>query len=171
MMKKFCIVLIAVFTLGIVYACEAKTEKKVEAAEAAVETAELNSRRDAEKAVQLADLVNGLGLKIDGLCVDCEGEKVKIEGVTPSQSEKEKVILAVGNVEGISQVEDNITVEVPSPEAQYHTVVSGDSLSKIAKKFYGNPMKYPEIFEANKPMLSHPDKIYPGQVLRIPNLD
>ena len=54
--------------------------------------------------------------------------------------------------------------------AQFHTVVSGDTLGKIAKEFYGNAMKYPVIFEANKPMLSHPDKIYPGQVLRIPPL-
>jgi len=54
------------------------------------------------------------------------------------------------------------------PEAQWHTVVRGDTLSAIAKKFYGDANKYPVIFEANKPMLSHPDKIYPGQMLRIP---
>jgi nucleoid-associated protein YgaU len=54
------------------------------------------------------------------------------------------------------------------PEAQYYTVVKGDTLSKVAKEFYGNANKYPVIFEANRPMLSHPDKIYPGQVLRIP---
>ena len=56
------------------------------------------------------------------------------------------------------------------PEAQYHDVVRGDTLSAIAKKFYGDANKYPVIFEANKPMLSHPDKIYPGQKLRIPPL-
>ena len=50
-------------------------------------------------------------------------------------------------------------------------MVSGDSLSKIAKEHYGNAMKYPVIFEANKPMLEHPDKIYPGQVLRIPAIE
>jgi len=61
-------------------------------------------------------------------------------------------------------------VVTPEPEAQYHTVVKGDTLSKIAKTFYGDAMKYPVIFEANKPMLTHPDKIYPGQVLRIPAL-
>ena len=61
-----------------------------------------------------------------------------------------------------------MTVEHVETEAQFHTVVSGDSLSKIAKHFYGDPMKYPVIFEANKPMLADPDKIYPGQVLRIP---
>ena len=49
-----------------------------------------------------------------------------------------------------------------------YVVVSGDTLSKISKEFYGSPNKYQQIFEANKPMLSHPDKIYPGQVLRIP---
>lgn len=53
-------------------------------------------------------------------------------------------------------------------ESQFYTVKSGDTLSKIAKEFYGEANKYPQIFEANKPMLTHPDKIYPGQMLRIP---
>ena len=44
----------------------------------------------------------------------------------------------------------------------------GDTLSKIAKQFYGEPNKYSAIFEANKPMLKDPDEIYPGQMLRIP---
>ena len=64
-----------------------------------------------------------------------------------------------------------MTTAVQEPEAQFHTVVSGDTLGKIAKTYYGNAMKYPVIFEANKPMLSHPDKIYPEQVLRIPSED
>ena len=56
----------------------------------------------------------------------------------------------------------------PEAEADFYTVKAGDSLSKIAKEYYGDAMKYPAIFEANKPMLKDPDKIYPGQVLRIP---
>jgi nucleoid-associated protein YgaU len=80
-------------------------------------------------------------------------------------------VLVVGNTEGIASVDDRMTTAVQEPEAQFHTVVKGDSLSKIAKTYYGNAMKYPVIFEANKPMLTDPDKIYPGQVLRIPNLD
>ena len=56
------------------------------------------------------------------------------------------------------------------PEKQYYTVVSGDYLSKISKRVYGDAMKYNIIFEANKPMLTDPDKIYPGQVLVIPAL-
>ncbi|GAA4935656.1 hypothetical protein GCM10023314_04980 [Algibacter agarivorans] len=64
-----------------------------------------------------------------------------------------------------------MTVENIEPEAQFHTVVSEDTLGKIAKTYYGNAMKYPVIFEANKPMLTDPDKIYLGQGLRIPALD
>jgi nucleoid-associated protein YgaU len=52
--------------------------------------------------------------------------------------------------------------------SKFYTVKSGDSLSKIAKEFYGEASKYPQIFEANKPMLKDPDRIYPGQMLRIP---
>jgi nucleoid-associated protein YgaU len=52
--------------------------------------------------------------------------------------------------------------------SQFYTVVKGDTLSKISKQFYGSAQKYNRIFEANRPLLSHPDKIYPGQVLRIP---
>ena len=58
----------------------------------------------------------------------------------------------------------------PEPPSQYHRVVSGDTLSKIAKQYYGDTSKYPEICVVNQPMLKDPDKIYPGQVLRIPPL-
>ena len=61
-----------------------------------------------------------------------------------------------------------MTVSDGSAESQMYVVKSGDNLSKISKEFYGTPNKYPQIFEANKPMLTSPDKIYPGQVLRIP---
>jgi len=62
-------------------------------------------------------------------------------------------------------------VSTPEPEARFYTVKKGDYLSKISKEVYGNATKYNIIFEANKPMLKNPDLIYPGQVLRIPNLD
>ena len=65
---------------------------------------------------------------------------------------------------------DGETVSAPEPEAQWHDVAKGDTLSAISKKFYGDANKYNAIFEANKPMLTHPDKIYPGQKLRIPKL-
>jgi len=77
---------------------------------------------------------------------------------------KEKIILAVGNVEGVGGVEDKAGSGVGGRESRFHTVESGDTLSAISKTYYGTWRLYPEIFEANKPMLSHPDKIYPGQV-------
>jgi len=112
--------------------------------------------------------VIGLGLSIENLDIDIEGDKVTAYGQAQTQSDKEKLILALGNVEGIASVDDRVSVLVSEPEADMYEVKSGDSLSKIAKQFYGDPMRYPEIFEANKPMLKHPDKIYPGQMLRIP---
>lgn len=117
----------------------------------------------------LADAVADLGIPVNGLRIDL-AEQVIVEGQTGTNADREKVILALGNVEGIGAVADNITVLNPEPESTFHEVKSGDSLSKIAKEVYGDPMKYNAIFEANQPMLSHPDKIYPGQILRIPVL-
>ena len=112
--------------------------------------------------------VKGLGLSYNSLTVKVSGETVILEGEVAKQEDGEKIALAVGNVEGVASVDNNLIVATPEPEAQFYTVVSGDTLSKIAKQYYGNANKYPVIFEANKPMLTHPDKIYPGQVLRIP---
>lgn len=108
-----------------------------------------------------------LGLPVDGLDVKVDGDKVTVSGNAPSQEIKEKIILALGNVAGVAKVEDNITTPAGTA-ANFYTVQKGDTLSAISKKQYGDPNKYNKIFEANKPMLTHPDKIYPGQVLRIP---
>ena len=104
----------------------------------------------------------------DKIKVEVEGENVRISGDIPDQATKEKLILAAGNVEGVSKVEEDLTTAQTEPEASFHTVEKGDTLWAIAKKSYGNGSKYMAIFEANKPMLSDPDKIYPGQKLRIP---
>ncbi len=130
----------------------------------------------AEKASKLMEAVNGMGLMVKNLSISVEDDKANIYGEAVDLATKEKVVLAVGNTNGIAAVEDNMTVadvaEIKTEKmAKFHTVVGGDSLSKIAKSFYGDAMKYTVIFEANKPMLSHPDKIYPGQVLRVPPLE
>ena len=116
--------------------------------------------------------IKAQGLPGDRLDVgfDAHTSTVTVSGQVDDQATKEKILLCCGNVAGVAGVNDLITVAAPAPEAQFHVVVSGDTLSKIAKKFYGDANKYPVIFEANKPMLSHPDKIYPGQALRIPSL-
>lgn len=108
--------------------------------------------------------VADLGLDADGLDISVDGDTVKVTGDAVSQEMREKVILAVGNVEGVAAVEDDTT----GPEPTFHTVEKGDTLWAVAEKALGKGNRYTEIFEANRPMLSHPDKIYPGQVLRIP---
>lgn len=124
--------------------------------------------QEAQAAESLQAHVAKVGLGNPAIQLTVEGEKVIASGEVASQEEKEKILLALGNVEGVSEVEDNITVTTPAPEARFVTVKKGDTLSAIAKAEYGNANAYMKIFEANKPMLGHPDKIYPGQVLRIP---
>lgn len=92
---------------------------------------------------------------------------VTLSGGAPSLEASEKASLAAGNVANVTQVDNRLSAPA-ADAAQYHDVVRGDTLSAIAKKYYGDANKYNQIFEANKPMLSNPDKIYPGQKLRIP---
>ena len=109
-------------------------------------------------------------LGVTDVKVAFDAGQVTVTGTAPTQAAKEKVTLCCGNVSSVSGVNNQMSVTNPEPEAQYHDVVSGDNLSKISKQYYGDPNKYNVIFEANKPMLSNPDKIYPGQKLRIPAL-
>ena len=112
--------------------------------------------------------VKSLGLPVEDLKIKVADQTAYVKGKVPTRADAEKVCLACGNVAGIAKVEDRLDVTNPAPEAKYYTVVKGDTLSKISKEQYGDANKYQKIFEANKPMLSNPDKIYPGQVLRIP---
>lgn len=149
----------------------------------------------------LAAHVEENGISAKGLSFRFENGALIAEGNVPTQEIREKVILIVGNVEGVSRVDDRLTVGTPAPVAaaaaapaatpaaggsstlakasaaeptgwssKTYTVKKGDTLSAISKEMYGNANKYQLIFEANQPMLKHPDKIYPGQVLRIPPL-
>lgn len=124
----------------------------------------------AEVEQALKSKVEELGLKTDGLQISFDNGQITLKGSTADQETREKIILAMGNNEGIAAIQEEIVIHAPpSPPARFYTVVKGDNLSKISKAHYGDPNKYNKIFEANKPMLSHPDKIYPGQVLRIPD--
>jgi nucleoid-associated protein YgaU len=124
-------------------------------------SAEAAELPDADK---LAAEVKALGLESDGVKITVEGDKVKVAGAAATPEVQEKLILALGNVAGVASVE----AEVAGAEPVFYTVVKGDTLSGIAKNTLGHANAYMKIFEANKPMLSHPDKIYPGQMLRIP---
>lgn len=129
---------------------------------------------NAKAADAIKQYIEHQNLGLDNLNVMYDGtnKKVSVFGDAPSREAFEKVTLAAGNVANVEAVENKmqITSDGGGAEAQYHDVVSGDTLSAISKKYYGDANKYNTIFEANKPMLSHPDKIYPGQKLRIPAL-
>lgn len=140
-------------------------------AEKAAEVAAKELKAEVAAANRLTETIHDLELQVSNLSIVIDDDKATVAGEAYDQATKEKVVLVVGNSEGIATVDDQLTVENPEPEAQFHTVERGDTLSKIAKTYYGNAMKYPVIFEANKPMLKDPDLIYPGQVLRIPALD
>ncbi len=148
-----------------------------------------------------------LGLPSAGVSIKVDGEAVHLTGSVPDAATREKIVLAVGNVQGVSKVDDQlqggeapgsvggvlsgmanlpagaastqaaggmVSGATPQPVEQgpggsaFYTVQKGDTLSAIARTQYGDANAYPRIFEANKPMLDSPDKIYPGQVLRIP---
>ncbi|MDD7884756.1 peptidoglycan-binding protein LysM [Flavivirga sp. 57AJ16] len=126
-----------------------------------------------EKAVakKLKETIIDLHLQVENLNIFIDEDIAMVKGLAYDQATKEKVVLIIGNSKGIAIVDDQMTVECAGPEAQFHTVINGNTLGKIAKEFYGDATKYPVIFEANKPMLTDPDTIYPGQLLRIPILD
>jgi nucleoid-associated protein YgaU len=123
---------------------------------------------DAQKAAALTRLVEQMGLPVEHLGIQVDGARVTLTGATDSQETREKLVLLVGNVQGIGQVDDQLQVAQPASEARFYTVKQGDTLSKIAQAHYGDANQYPRIFEANRPLLRDPDEIYPGQTLRIP---
>ena len=135
--------------------------------------------KDAAKPVTvdiLRQQIDTLGVSLDDLEVSFQDPVATVRGTVKSQREKELVLLGLGNTPGVGQVDDQMTVAgeaaaaAPAsvPAIIFYTVKKGDTLSAIAKAQYGNANKYPAIFDANKPMLKDPDRIYPGQVLRIP---
>lgn len=113
----------------------------------------------------------GLKLGIKDGDVSEENGILKIKGIASTQYEKNVLWDKIKEIGGEkpSDIKANITVEDDSVYHR-HTVKSGESLSKIAKHYYGDPMKYTKIFDANTNILKNPDVIHPDQVLVIPNL-
>ena len=127
-------------------------------------------RDEAEEIQKL--LTSTFGEQISNLQVEFDKGVVTLYGSCNTQATKEKAILIAGNVKGVSGVNDVYFTAPPAEEeAEFYVVQPGDTLSKIAKQYYGDAMKYPEIFEANREVVKDPDLIYPGQKLRIPKID
>ncbi len=157
--------------------------------------AKVFGKDNAEKDVTMPIIkhIENSGVDVEYVTTNFSNGVVNLSGYVPNQEQKEKAVLTAGNIAGVSRVQDNLLIGTPPDDAteavkemqehavkendapgeaqwesQTYTVQPGDTLGKIAKQFYGDAMKYPKIFEANQPMLDDPDKIYPGQVLRIP---
>jgi len=147
-------------------------QAQVTAKEAAADPANAAKVQAANAAAgdAILEYIKSQNLSATALTVTFDGASstASVFGVAPNQETREKIVLCCGNVAGVAAVKDMMSVDQRQPEAQYYTVVSGDTLSKISKQHYGDANKYMKIFEANKPMLTSPDRIYPGQKLRIP---
>ncbi len=130
----------------------------------------LGKGNEAESVKEL--ILKNLGDKITDLQVTFKDGLVTLAGKCDSLSTKEKAVLLAGNVKGVEKVSDDLLEAPPEKkeETEFYTIKSGDTLSKIAKIYYGNANKYPVIFEANREVIKDPNLIYPGQVIRIPKL-
>ena len=137
-------------------------------AQPAAQNQAAQDQRERQRAAALLGLIQQMGFKGEELGVRVDGDRATLTGKVDSQEQREKIVLLVGNTDGIGSVDDQLKVARPEPEATYYEVKSGDTLSKIAKQHYGDANQYHRIFEANRPMLKDPDEIFPGQKLRIP---
>ncbi len=117
---------------------------------------------------KLLRLILEMGQGVENPRVEFDDGVATVYGTAPTQAIKENTILTIGNIQGVARVDDRMEVVEAAPEATFYTVEKGDTLGAIAKRHYGDANRYPEIFEANRPMLKDPNLIYPGQVLRIP---
>jgi len=119
-----------------------------------------------KKAEDLVNLIGQVGFDVKDLNIVNEEGKAVLTGDLGDEETREKVMAMAENVFGAGTIDDKMSVG----GVKTYTVVAGDTLGKIAKEFYGNPMKYKEIFEANTHILKNPDTISVGQVLNIPSL-
>ncbi len=130
------------------------------------------SQDKAAPAEELKKELDKHDLDASNVKIEVEGDKVKVTGATSTTEQAEKIAVALGNTVGVGTVQNDIKPTTAAPKSKFYTVKSGDTLWHIAETEYGkgNGAKSDVIFQANRPMLTHPDNIYPGQVLRIPPL-
>ncbi len=140
--------------------------KERKAKVSAAESAEILA--EAKKAAGLERYVKTLGIEGTGIDIRFDDGVASITGEVADQQTRERLILAVGNAQGVETVNEEIKVANEGAESDMHVVVKGDTLWAIAAEYLGDGNRYPEVFEANRPMLDDPNKIFVGQVLRIP---
>lgn len=120
----------------------------------------------------LGNFVQSHGLHVDDFDLQFLGDgKVSLHGNAATKADFEKASLIAGNIVGVSEVNNQMTIAADGGDSALHTVEKGDTLWAIATHFYKDGTKYPMIVDANQPMIKDADEIYPGQVLRIPALE
>ena len=125
--------------------------------------------KDDDPAAKIQESIEANNPGITDLGVAYNDGNVNLSGKADSAEAVEKAVLLAGNVKGVTDVKiDNMDAPAPALEVFYYTIASGDSLSKIAKKLYGNAMDYPKLFLANREVIKDADLIYPGQKIRVP---
>jgi nucleoid-associated protein YgaU len=139
--------------------------------------------RDEDAAEKIKEMIEANNPGVKNLDISYEDGLVGMEGECDSVEALQKCVLMAGNVEGVKDVDASRMKLPPKPEApevevsvdeaveenvEYYEIKSGDTLSKIAKRVYGDAMQYTKIFEANREVIEDPDKIYVGQKIRIP---
>lgn len=111
---------------------------------------------------------------IENFDVQFDDGTVTLCGECMTQPDRERAVLVAGNIEGVVKVvATDLTAkpakaEEPEEKSEIYEIQKGDSLSAIAKRYYGDAMAYPRIFEANREVIENPDRIYPGQKILIP---
>ena len=124
---------------------------------------------DANAAEPIKENIEANNPGVSNLEVSLDDEVCTLSGDCESAEAKEKVVLMAGNMKGVGSVNgDGLNAPEPQAEVVYYTIKSGDTLWAIAAEHLGNGAKYPEIFEANREVIEDPDKIFPGQKIRIP---
>jgi nucleoid-associated protein YgaU len=126
------------------------------------------------KSNEIARSVMGTGIKPTGFHVDFQNGIAHVRGSVTSEADHRSVLVAVRAIAGVREVKDEIQVGgaaaagTTSLGGKSYTVRKGDTLSEIAKDHYGKASEFKRIFEANRDVLSDPDKIQVGQVLKLP---
>ncbi len=125
--------------------------------------------KEAEASDKIKEEIERDNPGITGLNVQYEDGVVALSGEADSPEAMEKAVLMAGNVQGVGEVKvDGLTAPAQTVEVEFYTIEKGDTLSAIAKRFYGNANAYPRIFEANREVIKDANLIYPGQKIRIP---
>lgn len=122
-----------------------------------------------EAAEKIKENIEAANPGIQDLNVAYHDGVVELTGTADSAEAMEKAVLMAGNVKGVSEVKaDGVSAPPQQAQVEYYVIQKGDSLSAIAKRYYGNAKDYPRIFDANREVIKNPDLIYPGQKIRIP---